>query len=146
MALSKDSILSAYPLPAYNYKVTIGTNVMAFSEVSGLSIEYDKIIYKHGFSHIMGANIIRGQRQEINVTLKRGVAKKRNELYDWLTNKATKDLWIDLCNEKGLAVVRWKVSKAIPFKLEASDFDASGNDVVIESLSLAANDLTIEYL
>ena len=36
MALSKDDIKTAYPLPVYNYKVEIGSDTVAFSEVSGL--------------------------------------------------------------------------------------------------------------
>ena len=146
MAVSKEKMQAAYPLPAYNYKVTIDTDVLAFSEVGGLGVEYEKIIYKHGFSHVMGPNIILAQRKEINLTLKRGVGKKRSELYNWFTTKAVKDVWIDLCDHKGAAVVRWKISKAVPFKLETSDFDADGNDIAIESLDLAAIDLTIEYL
>ncbi len=146
MALTKQELLTSYPLPAYNYKVTIETDILAFSEISGLTIGYDKIIYKHGFSHVTGPTIVRAQRNEINVTLKRGVGKKRDQLYRWLTTKIAKDLWIDLCDEKGSAVVRWKVIKAVPYRLEASDFTAVGNDIVIESLVLAATNLTIEYL
>ena len=41
MALTKDEIKTAYPLPVYNYRVEIGDAAVAFSEVSGLNITYD---------------------------------------------------------------------------------------------------------
>ena len=46
MALTKDEIKAAYPLPAYNYKVEIGSDTVAFSEVSGLSISHETTTYK----------------------------------------------------------------------------------------------------
>ena len=46
MALSKDDIRTAYPLPVYNYRVEIAGAAVAFSEVSGLSIAYETSTYK----------------------------------------------------------------------------------------------------
>ena len=46
MALSKDEIKAAYPLPVYNYRVELGSATVAFSEVSGLSISFDTTTYK----------------------------------------------------------------------------------------------------
>ena len=146
MSLKKDSIASGYPLPAYNYKVIVGSETLPFSEVSGLTLEYEKVSYKHGLSYLFGLNIIRGQRQAITITLKRGVVSKRRDLYNWLQNKTVKDIHIDLCDEKGHASVRWKVSKALVLKMETSGFNAGGNEVAIESVELAAQDLNIEYL
>jgi phage tail-like protein len=146
MALTKQAVGSAYPLPAYNYKVTVGADTFAFSEVSGLAIAYEMVTYKHGFSYVTGPNIIRGQAQEITITLKRGVVQKRQEMYAWLTDKSARDLAIDLCDEKGLPVVRWQVSKAIPFKIEAPAFNAAGNDVALESVELIAKNVYIQYL
>ena len=46
MALSKDDVKTAYPLPVYNYKVEIGSDTVAFSEVSGLNVSYETTTYK----------------------------------------------------------------------------------------------------
>jgi hypothetical protein len=46
MALSKEEIKTAYPLPVYNYTVEIEGAFVAFSEVSGLSIGYETKTYK----------------------------------------------------------------------------------------------------
>ena len=145
MALTKDIIQSSYPLPVYNYKVTVDEETLSFSEVSGLSVSYDKVTYKHGLSYLMGPNIIRAQQNEIIITLKRGVVAKRSYLYDWITGNSVKDIFIDLCDEQGNAVIRWKISKAIPLKIEAPSFSAEGNNVAIESVDVIAQNISIEY-
>ncbi len=45
MALTTNQIATDYPLPAYNYRVDIGSDTIAFSEVSGLEIKIDTIVY-----------------------------------------------------------------------------------------------------
>ena len=145
MALTKDAIAASYPLPAYNYKVTVGKDVWSFSEVSGLQVGYEKLIYKHGMSYLTGPNIIRAQQNEINFTLKRGVVAKRNVLFGWLEDKSKKDIMIDLCDEGGNTLVRWKVRRAMPLKLDAPSFNASGNEAAFESLELIAQSLTVEH-
>ncbi len=140
------TITTGYPLPAYNYKVSIGSQTLSFSEVSGLSINYEKVIYKDGLSHLFGPTIIRAQKNQPTVTLKRGITANRKELYAWLQDKSFKDIFIDLCNEKGIAVIRWRLDKAMPLKMDAPSFSASGNEIAIESIELIAHDLNIEYL
>lgn len=146
MATDKQRIVESYPLPAYNYRVIIeGNAAMAFSEVSGLEIDYEHVLYRHGFSWAMGDYLIRAQRKPINVTLKRGVVKQRSYLYDWIKSEYKKDIRIELCDENGVAVVSWDVSRALPFKLDAPSFSASTSEVAIESLDLIAHDLKLTH-
>lgn len=145
MALSK-SAMTAYPLPVYNYRVTVGGETFAFSEVSGLAMEYDKVIYKDGYSYREGPEIVRTQPREVNLTLKRGIVARHNELFGWLTDRVRKDIFVDLCGPDGEAMVRWKVLKAMPLKVEAPTFSASGNDIAIETLQLVAAELKIEHV
>jgi phage tail-like protein len=138
--------MADYPLPAYNYRVTInGSEFMSFSDVSGLEMNYEYVLYRHGFSWVMGDNLIRAQRKPINVTLKRGVVKQRKDLYNWLKSADKKDIRIELCDEQGEAIVSWEVSRALPFRLDAPSFSASSNDVAFESLELIAHDLRIVH-
>lgn len=152
MALTAKSIKDSYPLPVYNYRVTIGKDTLGFSEVSGLGVEYEPVTYRHGFSYVMGPKIIPGMRQTAKLTLKRGVAKGSTFLADWLKNtyanpfkNAKQDITIDLCDESGAAVVRWTVFGALPVKLDAPTFDANSNDVAIEMLELVAAEISIVY-
>lgn len=143
MALTKEEITTNYPLPAYNYQVSVDGNSMSFSEISGLSIEYEEITYRHGFSWIMGDNLIRGRRNPVKLTLKRGVVKDRDQLYEWLDDGGKKDIKIDLCDEKGTPLISWKISRALPLKMEAPSFSSSTNEVALESLELIAHRLKI---
>ena len=53
MATEKQKITESYPLPAYNYRVIIeGSETMAFSEVSGLEIDHDHVLYRLSLIHI----------------------------------------------------------------------------------------------
>jgi len=142
------------PLPAYNYRVTIGDKSYGFSEVSGLSLAYEPVTYKHGLSFLTGEKIIPGMRQAVKLILKRGITQGEAGLFlaDWL--EATyanpyvnhkRDILIDLCDEKGLPAVRWKVARALPVKLDAPTFTAIANEVAIESLELIAHEIKIEY-
>jgi phage tail-like protein len=157
MADDKAYIKSHYPLPAYNYQVTImqdgDSTVFSFAEVSGLSVEYEPVTYFHGFSFLMGPKIIPGKRQPISLTMKRGIVKGRDDLQQWIDKTysdpfysgAKRDILIDLCDEAGEPVIRWKVQGALPVKMEAPTFDVDSNDVAIESMEFVARGLQVDY-
>ncbi|WP_298548727.1 phage tail protein [uncultured Aquimarina sp.] len=145
MAVDKKKIIQDYPLPVYNYQVSIDgiDEGMSFSEISGLEMDYDHVLYRHGFSWIMGDYLIRAQRKPISVSLKRGVVKNRKYLYDWLRSENKRDINIALCDESFTPVVSWEVYRALPIKLNAPSFSASTNDVAIESLDLIAHNIKL---
>ncbi|MCB0207847.1 MAG: phage tail protein [Anaerolineae bacterium] len=157
MAQNKDHIKSTYPLPVYNYQVTVlkdaETLVIGFAEVSGLSVEYEPVTYKHGLSFVMGNKFIPGMRQPIRLTMKKGIVKSGDFLQSWIYNtytdpffsSANRDILIDLCDESGKPVIRWTVRKALPIKLDAPTFDANSNDVAIETMEVIADYLQVDY-
>lgn len=157
MALDSATIKTTYPLPAYNYRVTIfapdAPLVLGFSEVSGLSLDYPEVVYHHGLSFAFGAHIIPGRRQGIRLTMKRGVVKNRDQLYQWLqhvyndppSTDKTRNILIDLCDEAGHPVVRWTVQRAMPVKLDMPEFIADNNVPAIETMELVAHGLQLEY-
>jgi phage tail-like protein len=152
MPLDKDQIKASYPLPVYNYRVTVGKLTIGFSEVSGLNVDYEPVTYKHGLSFAMGVKIIPGMRQPVKLTMKKGVVKGNDFLAGWLQGayanpfkNAKEDILIDLCDESGQAVVRWKVQGALPVKLDAPGFDANSNEVAVETLELVAHDIQVDY-
>ena len=77
MAVSANEIKATYPLPVYNFRVEIGADAVAFSDVSGLSIHYDVTTYKESLTGggSPGPRIVHmpAQPQPVNVTLKKGV-------------------------------------------------------------------------
>ncbi|WPV01743.1 phage tail protein [Mucilaginibacter sp. cycad4] len=152
MALSQDQIKTDYPLPVYNYRVDIGADTIAFSEVSGLELSFETITYKESQvgSGIAGPNVMLmpGTRKPLNITLKKGYVKGKSmqALYHWvnatqLNRTEKKDVTVHLCDEKGESVVRWKVINAFPVKLSAPSFNANSNEVAIESMELMASSL-----
>jgi phage tail-like protein len=155
VALTKENIQSDYPLPVYNYRVEINGDAVAFSEVSGLTISYESTTYKE--SPIAGGSpgprtlIMPSQRTPPTITLKKGLVRKTSmkHLYDWIRTVQInqiekKDIYVRLCDEKGDAVITWKVANAFPVKLDAPSFDAKSNDVAIQSMELKADFITIE--
>ena len=156
MAMTQAEIKAAYPLPVYNYKVDIGKDTVAFSEVSGLKIGYETHTYKesHTESGKVGPRVYHMPAQASNVTLilKKGLvpAKSKAALYDWISSVRLnqvekKDILISLCDETGKAVVAWTVTNAFPTRLDVPTFDAKSNDVAIESMELLADGITISY-
>ena len=161
MTLSAETLQNTYPLPAYNYRVTIidenSSSTINFSEVTGLSREYNTVTYKHGMSFAFGYMIIPARIKPLQLTLKRGVIKNSSNasyLNDWfdsvkgwrsLVTVPTRDIRIDLCDPLGLKLMSWKVIGAIPVKLAGPDFVASGQDVAIERLDIIAKDLEVDF-
>jgi len=157
MTDSKEKITKAYPLPAYNYQVTImdGDTPMTigFSEVGGLVIEYEPVTYRDGFSFLFGSAIIPGKGKPIRLSLKKGLTKKGDYLQKWLeksyqdpfSNGAKRNVKIDLCDEKGIPVISWTALAAMPVKLDVPAFVASSNEVAIASLELVAAKLKVEF-
>lgn len=152
MATTVDDIKAKYPLPVYYYDVKIDDlDPIAFKEVSGLTIGYeDPITYKDGLSHKEGAKHMPGQRSAVDITMKKGIVRGDNKLFDWiskinLNTVVKKDILVSLMDESDSPVVSWKIMNAFPKKMEAPTFDATSNDVAIESLDFRADSLTIEY-
>jgi phage tail-like protein len=156
MAITQEDIKAAYPLPVYNYKVDIGKDTVAFSEVSGLNIAYETTTYKESSTESGKASprVFRmpAQATDTKLTLKKGLvpAKSQAALYDWINSVRInqvikKDIVVSLCDETGKAVVSWTVNNAFPTKLDAPTFDAKSNDVAIESMELMADGVTINY-
>lgn len=151
MATTPQDIKDSYPIPVFYYRVTIdGDDANAFSEVSGLSIEYDTITYRDGMSHKNGVKYMPGLNKEVNLTLKKGIVRQDSYLLKWigsvnLNTVQKRDVRIDLLDESSKAVVSWTAIDAFPKKLDAPSFNATSNEVAIESLDLMASSLKVDY-
>ncbi|MDF2866829.1 MAG: phage tail protein [Gammaproteobacteria bacterium] len=147
MATTAQDIATTYPIPVYRYTVDFGGEAIAFSEVSGLELGVETIVYKDG----LGVKRMPGQPVDTKLTMKRGIVKAGSQFYTWLNSISLnqvdkKDITISLTDETGATpIVTWKVFNAFPSKLSAPSFDAKANDVAIESLELMADKITIQY-
>lgn len=155
MALTESEIKSTYPLPIYNYKVEIGGDTVAFSEVSGLSISHETATYKEspsvGGQAGPSTRHMPMQGTPANVTLNKGLVTGVSvpTFFNWihsiqLNQVQKKDVIIHLMDEAGATLIKWTVQNAFPTKLDAPSFDASSNDVAIESMELMGDGILIE--
>jgi phage tail-like protein len=136
----------AYPLPVYNYRVTVDGEAMSFSEVAGLGVEYDTVTYRHGLSYSEGERIQTFDFDVFSpVTLKRGIVPGAGPLalYQWMKAREERSVEVSLCDETGTPVLTWRIDRAVAVQLEAPTFDASSNEVAIESLELRARAVSI---
>ncbi len=147
MALIKEELKNRYPLPAYNYKVTIDSEDVSFSEITGLSIDnYDIAAYKDGLSFMTGTLFKPIKRQKpVNITFKRGVFKKSDLFFEWLKDPEAKQIDISMCDEDGTPIISWSIREAYPVKMSGPEVNATSKEVAIESLEVMAIGIEITY-
>ncbi len=133
----------------FNFQVRIGDLEMGFTKVSGLNFSREVIEYRLGNSREDNAFKLPGRTKFSNITLKRGMTKTNNQFFEWWQQAQDKnfkrDVTISLLSETHEPIVAWRVRNAFPVKLECSDLEALGNEIVIESLEIAHEGLTITF-
>ncbi len=135
----------SYPLPAFNFRVDVGSLTMGFAEVSGLTRGFDTLSYRHGLSVFEGEDIVRFRVNRFSeLTLRRGVVKGLAQLRDWLEAGDRRPLGVHLCDERGSPVVSWRVQRALPTRLEVPALVAASNDVAVETLTLMVSGVSVE--
>ncbi len=145
MADSQEYQSAAYPLMAYNFRVTIDGQSMSFAEVAGLQREHQTLAYRHGLSHWEGARVVKFRNDKfVTVTMKRGTVPSGAFLYTWLESRALSSLSVSLCDRRGLPLVTWHIAKAIPVKLMGPELDAMSGAVAVDSLEVDAAGISIE--
>lgn len=157
-----------YPIPKFRFKVSWDKQKLSqeenigFTEVTGLDYSVDPIEYRDGRDPNLSKIKMAGLRKFSNVTLKRGVFKGVKDFYTWIdgtggsggagTNsiRARKDyrrtVVITLLDEAATEVVTWTLLNAFPIKVQFNDMKADGNEVAVETLELAHEGVTVEYL
>ncbi|MEZ4382388.1 MAG: phage tail protein [Nannocystaceae bacterium] len=136
-----------YPVMAYNFRVTIGSESASFAEVSGLKREFETVTYRHGLSFREGEDITKYYLAKYEpITLRRGVFRGAAALYDWVDAKEDRALTIALCDERGDPVVEWRVERAVVKKIDAPTFDAKAGEVAVDAIEIMAAGITVREL
>ncbi|MDR9407924.1 MAG: phage tail protein [Balneolaceae bacterium] len=143
--------MSNYPLVKFHFNVEWGGTKIGFTEVSGLDVETELIEYRDGASPEFSIIKMPGMQKYSNITLKRGSFQSDNEYFEWwntvkLNTIDRRDVTISLLNEEHEPLIVWKVKNAWPLKVQSTDLKSDGNEVAIETLELAHEGLTIEYV
>ena len=133
------------PYTSFNFRVEIeGIASAVFSEVSGLASETAVIEYRLGGE----PNTVRklpGKASYPDISLKWGITDSR-ELYDWhltaINGKVQrKNGSVILQDDAGQEKIRWNFFAAWPSKYKGPDFNAKGNDVAIDNLTVSCERL-----
>ena len=141
-----------YPPWGFYYKVEFSiskdANDVRFQTVSGLGVEYDFENFKEGgenrFEHKLPV-----RTKYSDMVLKRGMLTNSTVIKWFLAAFRDRefkpsDVSVILMNEKSKPLYTWKVAHAIPKKWVVSDFNASENSVVIETMELTYRYFTVQ--
>lgn len=129
------------PYRGYNFRIEIdGIDRGGFREASGLDSTQDPVEYREGTEGLT-ARKLPGLNKFSNISLKWGTTEDA-ELWDW--RKKNMDGKIDrkngsiiLMDDTGEEKVRWNFREGWPTKWTGPSFNATSNDVAIETLEIA---------
>ena len=138
-----------HPYANFNFLVDLGLEQeVGFAEVELPAAEIETIEYREGGEPTSGTRKLPGRVRYGNVVLRRGVDGNL-ELWEWFRTVRDgqverRNVTITLLDEAHAPVLRWRLRDAFPVKLEASNLDAQGNEVVIETLELTHEGLELD--
>ena len=129
------------PYKSFKFLLEIDGIVQAgFSECSGFGSEIEVVEYREG-GEPSTVRKLPGKVSYPDMTLKWGITDSR-ELYDWHFTAVSgqierKSGSIVLLDDIGEEKIRWNFFDAWPSKYDAPDFNATGNEVAIDALTIA---------
>ncbi|MCL6590422.1 MAG: phage tail protein [Firmicutes bacterium] len=137
------------PYRNFRFKVVIdGIQLKGgFTEATIPDSSTDPVDYREGTDPVHQRKLS-GLTKWGNITLKKGLTDSM-DLYNWrksveqkgaLNNR--KNLSLILVDEEGADKAQWDIVEAWPIKYDPSDFNAKGNEVVIETLELVHEGVT----
>lgn len=127
------------PVPASRFILDAGVTIGHFSEVSGLSVEYEPYEYKEGgvndFTHVL-----RGRAKFPNLVLKRGMTDEA-ALFAWFREcrdrTARRDVVLTLLSADHKPLRTWSFVGAFPVKWTGPEFKANAGEAAMETLELS---------
>jgi phage tail-like protein len=131
------------PTRGFNFKVQLnGLTVAGFREVSGLSFTTDVVEYREGTDRHLHPRKLHGIRKFANIVCKKGMTQNK-ELFRWYKQtldgdpRSRRDGAVLLTDEEQKTVQRWNFEAAWITKWEGPTFNATANDVAIETIEIA---------
>lgn len=137
------------PFGQYNFRVEIdGITRAGFKECSGLETTQDPTDYREGSDLGLTMRKLPGLISYSNITLGRGITTD-HELWDWRKklmggNADRRNLSIVLMDDTGKDVIRWNLRNCWPTKWSGPSFDATANEVAIETLELTHEGIEVD--
>ena len=146
--MQDDQSKSTRHMDSFSFVATIGTTEILFAEVTGLNVDTEAIEKPERNRRLSSPIGISVPKKHARVTLKRGIArdgKSLSSMHNDIERNSTKrqTITISLLNEAKEVSKSWTLHNAFPVKVVASDLNATGNDVAIESIELEHEGLKV---
>jgi phage tail-like protein len=116
----------------------------SFQEVSGISVEIPTFELAEGGENRFTYKLPQPIKYS-PLTLKRGLVSSLSALSEWCQETfelgynqtiMTKNVLVSLLDEEGMPLMAWAFTGAYPTKWSVSNFNAQGNEIVVETLEL----------
>jgi phage tail-like protein len=136
------------PYAGYNFYVEWNGIIHAgFQECTGLDSTQQAGEYREGTDPLTMRKIP-GLVSYSNITLQRGITNN-DELWKWRQsimsgNVERREISIVLLDDQAQEKIRWNLTHCWPTGWNAPDFNATSDDVAIESLELAHEGVTVD--
>ena len=141
-----------YPPVSFHFRVEVlglsDANDVRFTEVGGLSVELaTEDVAEGGENRFIQKYPGRVKYPEL--VLKRGLLVK-SDVFGWIRDSLERDqiepknVDVTLLNEAHEPLMTWHVVNAFPTKWAVSDFNATANTVVVETLQLYYQYFTVD--
>ena len=135
----------ADPLRNFRFRVEIDAiSATGFSEATGFDSTSDVIEYREGTdpAHVRK---LPGLTKFGDITLKWGLGDDK-EMFDWRQEVidgtiSRRTVYVIALDETGTEKARWQCFNAWPSKLDPVDFNAKGNDVGINTLTISCEEV-----
>ncbi len=135
------------PYRNFRFRVDIDGSTASFAEATIADSTTDPIEYREGLDPTT-VRKLSGLTKYGNVTLKKGLTDSM-EIYEWRkaveqlgAGNNRKNISLVLIDEEGNDKSSWEIVEAWPTKYDPSDFNAKGNEVIIETLEIVHEGIT----
>ena len=141
---------ATWPMPKFRFEVDLGSELtgVAFQEVSGMDVENQIIEYRKSNSKLFSPEKMPGIVKYGNITMKRGVFVNDNTFWNWhkeiqMNTIKRRTVVIKLLDEAGEVTMQWQLENAWPTKITSTDLKSDGNEVAVDTIEIAHEQLTI---
>lgn len=135
------------PYRVYNFRVEIdGIDRGGFRECAGLDSTQEPTEYREGTDRAITVRKLPGLVKYSNISLKWGLSDD-TDLWAWISSATEgsterRNGSIVLMNDRGEETARWNFREGWPTSWKGADFNATSNEVAIETLEIAHEGLT----
>ncbi|QRM88189.1 phage tail protein [Lacinutrix sp. WUR7] len=150
MADDGSNLGNTWPMPKFRFEVDLGSELkgVAFQEVSGMDVENQIIEYRKSDSSLFSTEKMPGIVKYGNITMKRGVFINDNTFWKWhdeitMNTIQRRTVLIKLLDESGAVTMQWLLNNAWPTKISSTDLKSDGNEVAVDTLEIAHEQLII---